>query len=154
MLFIFYNKYDTIKGMKLNTNFTVAVHTILCIAYFQKDNKVTSDFIAGSTGINPVIIRKILGRLQATSIVETKVGVGGSTLSKKAEDISLLDIYKAVSCEEEGERSVFNFHANPNAKCPVGSKIHSVLDEPLSRVQNAMEKELGKISVAELLKGI
>lgn len=140
--------------MKLNTNFTVAVHTILCIAYFQKDNKVTSDFIAGSTGMNPVIIRKILGRLQATSIVETKAGVGGSTLSKKAEDISLLDIYKAVSCEEEGERSVFNFHVNPNAKCPVGSKIHSVLDEPLSRVQNAMEKELGKISVAELLKGI
>ena len=46
--------------MKLNTNFTVAVHTILCIAYFQKDNKVTSDFIAGSTGMNPVIIRKIL----------------------------------------------------------------------------------------------
>lgn len=49
---------------------------------------------------------------------------------------------------------MFNFHVNPNTKCPVGSKIHSVLDEPLSRVQNAMEKELGKISVAELLKGI
>ena len=104
--------------------------------------------------MNPVIIRKILGRLQTASIVETKAGVGGSTLSKKAEDISLLDIYKAVSCEEEGERSVFNFHVNPNEKCPVGSKIHSVLDEPLSRVQKAMEKELGKISVAELMKGI
>ena len=86
--------------MKLNTNLTVAIHTILCIAFFEKDNKVTSEFIAGSTGMNPVIIRKILGKLQAAGIVETKAGVGGSSLSKKTEEITLLDVYKAVSEEE------------------------------------------------------
>lgn len=138
--------------MKLNTNFTVAVHTILCIAYFEKDNKVTSDFIAGSTGMNPVIIRKILGKLQAAGIVETKAGVGGSTIAKKVEEISLLDIYKAVSEEEDEDRSVFNFHSNPNPKCPVGSRIHKVLDEPLSEVQKALEDELKKTTVFDLMK--
>ena len=59
--------------MKLNTNLTVAIHTILCIAYFENDNKVTSDFIAGSTGMNPVIIRKILGKLQAAGIYNADV---------------------------------------------------------------------------------
>ena len=138
--------------MKLNTNFTVAVHTILCIAYFEKDNKVTSDFIAGSTGMNPVIIRKILGKLQSAGIVETKAGVGGSTIAKKVEEISLLDIYKAVSEEDDEDRSVFNFHSNPNPKCPVGSRIHTVLDEPLSDVQKALEDELKKTTVFDLMK--
>ncbi len=137
--------------MKLNTNLTVAIHTILCIAYFEKDYKVTSDFIAGSTGMNPVIIRKILGKLQAAGMVETKTGVGGSTLSKKAEEITLLDVYKAVSEEKESERSVFNFHVNPNPKCPVGSKIHAVLDEPLKSAQKALEEELKKTTIKDLM---
>lgn len=138
--------------MKLNTNLTVAIHTILCIAFFEKDNKVTSEFIAGSTGMNPVIIRKILGKLQAAEIVETKAGVGGSSLSKKTDKITLLDIYKAVSEEEDANRSVFNFHSNPNPKCPVGSKIHLVLEGPLSAAQKALEEQLNKTTVSDLVK--
>ena len=137
--------------MKLNTNLTVAVHTILCIAYFEKSEKVTSDFIAGSTGANPVIIRKILGKLQNAGIVATKAGVGGSTLIKQPEEISLLDIYKAVSEESDDERSVFNFHTSPNTKCPVGKKIHTVLDAPLLSAQKAMEEELAKTTVKDLM---
>lgn len=140
--------------MKLNTNLTVAIHTILCIAYFEESNKVTSDFIASSTNVNPVIIRKMLGKLQAAEIVATKAGVGGSTLVKKAEDISLLDVYKAVSEEADDERSVFNFHSDPNVKCPVGNKIHEVLDTPLSNAQKAMEEELAKTSIKDLLEKI
>ena len=137
--------------MKLNTNLTVAIHTILCIAFFEKDNKVTSEFIAGSTGMNPVIIRKILGKLQAAGIVETKAGVGGSSLSKKTDKITLLDIYKAVSEKEDTDRSVFNFHSNPNPKCPVGSKIHAVLDQPLDNAQKALEEELKKTTIKDLM---
>jgi len=137
--------------MKLNTNLTVAIHTLLCIVYFEKDYKVTSDFIAGSTGINPVIIRKLLGRLQTAGIVETKAGVGGSTLSKPADQITLLDVYKAVSEDDDNERSVFNFHTAPNPKCPVGSKIHTVLDEPLYQVQKTMEEELKKTTIQDLV---
>lgn len=138
--------------MKLNTNLTVATHTLLCIAFFGSDNKVTSDFIAGSTGMNPVIIRKILGKLQSAGIVETKAGVGGSTLSKPTETITLLDVYKAVSDEADDVRSVFNFHTAPNPKCPVGSKIHAVLDEPLEQAQKSMEEELRKTTIKDLLE--
>ena len=68
--------------MKLNTNLTVAIHTILCIVYFDKDNKVNSYFFARSTGMNLVIIRKILGKLQAVGLVETKAGFGGYPFKK------------------------------------------------------------------------
>lgn len=102
--------------------------------------------------MNPVIIRKILGKLQSAGIVETKAGVGDSIIAKKVKEISLLDIYKAVSEEEDEARSVFNFHSNPSPKCPVGSRIHKVLEEPLSEVQKALEDELSKTSVKDLLE--
>ena len=136
--------------MKLSTNFTVAVHTLLCVLHFQKTDKVTSDFIAASTNMNPVIIRKILGKMHKAGLVETRAGVGGSTLLKSADKITLLDIYKAVSEESDDERTVFNFHANPNDKCPVGSKIHAALDKPLENAQKALEAELEKTSLSDL----
>ena len=81
----------------------------------------------------------------------TKAGVGGSSLSKKTEEITLLDVYKAESEEEDTDRSVFNFHSNPNPKCPVGSKIHAVLDQPLDNAQKALEEELKKTTIKDLM---
>lgn len=139
--------------MRISVRFTAAVHTILCIQYFEKDNRVTSDFISASTGVNAVIIRKILLQLQKAGLVETAAGVGGSHLTKKAEEITLLSIYNAIN-EGEDERDVFNFHPNPNGKCPVGRNIHRALDPVLERAQKALEAELSKTTIADLLAEI
>ena len=56
-----------------------------------------------------------------------------------------------MSEEKESERSVFNFHVNPNLKCPVGSKIHAVLDHPLDNAQKALEEELKKTTIKDLM---
>ncbi|MBQ9205739.1 MAG: Rrf2 family transcriptional regulator [Treponema sp.] len=135
--------------MKISVRFTAAIHTLLCILYFEKENRVTSEFISASTGVNAVIIRKILLQLQKANLVETKAGVGGSHLSKKAEEITLLDVYNAIN-EGEEEREVFNFHPNPNQKCPVGRNIHKVLDPALEQAQNALKSELSKTTIADL----
>jgi len=137
--------------MKISVRFTAAVHTLLCIQYFEKDHRVTSDFISASTGVNAVIIRKILLQLQKAGLVETAAGVGGSHLAKKTDEITLLSIYNAIN-EGEEERDVFNFHPNPNPKCPVGRNIHLVLDPALEAAQKAMEAELAKTTIADLLK--
>ena len=106
--------------MRISVRFTAAVHTLLCINYFDGTCKVTSDFIAGSTGVHPVIIRKILLRLQKAGLVSTAPGKGGSHLEKSPEDITLLDVYHAVKSDED---EVFNFHPNPNGNCPIGQNI-------------------------------
>lgn len=139
--------------MKISVRFTAAVHTLLCIQYFEKDMRVTSDFISGSTGVNAVIIRKILLQLQKAELVKTAAGIGGSHLARTADKITLLDIYNAIN-KGEDEREVFNFHPNPNTKCPVGNKIHKVLDPALENVQKAMENEMRKTTLADLLNGI
>lgn len=137
--------------MKISVRFTAAVHTLLCIQYFGKDYRVTSDFISASTGVNAVIIRKILLQLQKAGLVETAAGIGGSHLAKKTDEITLFSIYNAIN-EGEEEREVFNFHPNPNPKCPVGQNIHLVLDPALEAAQKAMEAELAKTTIADLLK--
>ena len=71
--------------MKISVRFTAAVHTLLCIQYFEKDMRVTSDFISASTGVNAVIIRKILLQLQKAGLVKTAAGIGGSHLASMRE---------------------------------------------------------------------
>ena len=44
--------------MQISSRFTLAVHIFTCIDTFQNEYKVTSDFIAGSTNVNPVIIAR------------------------------------------------------------------------------------------------
>lgn len=134
--------------MQISSRFTLAIHIIACIETFKNEYKVTSDFLAGSTNVNPVIVRKILGQLKSAGIVEVARGSGGASLSKPLDRITFLDIYKAVECVENGE--LFHFHENPNPKCPVGRNIHTVLDNRLDKVQQAMENELKKITLADI----
>lgn len=121
-----------------------------CIDTFKDEYKLTSDFLASSTNVNPVIVRKILGQLKTAGLVEVARGSGGASISKPLEEITFLDIYKAVECVGNGE--LFHFHENPNIQCPVGKNIHLILDDRLMQVQNAMEKELASITLADVQK--
>lgn len=134
--------------MQISSRFTLAVHIFACIDTFKDKYKVTSDFLAGSTNVNPVIVRKILGQLKNAGLVEVARGSGGASICRPLEEISFLDIYRAVECVENGE--LFHFHENPNPECPVGKNIHLILDEKLDRVQTAMEKELASITLADV----
>ena len=122
--------------MQISSRFTLAVHIFACIDTFKDEYKITSDFLAGSTNVNPVIVRKILGQLKAAGLVEVARGTGGASISKPLNEITFLDIYKAVECVDNGE--LFHFHENPNTKCPVGRNIHFILDDKLKQVQDAI----------------
>lgn len=134
--------------MQISSRFTLAIHIFACIDTFGNSYKITSDFLAGSTNVNPVVIRKILSQLKNAGLVDVARGTGGTTVTKPLNEITFLDIYRAVDCIENGD--LFHFHENPNPNCPVGRNIHSILDDKLLRVQNAMEQELASITLADL----
>lgn len=136
--------------MQISSRFTLAVHIFACIDVFKDEYKVTSNFLAGSTNVNPVIVRKILGQLKAAGLVEVARGTGGASIPKPLNEISFLDIYNAVECIENGE--LFHFHENPNTDCPVGRNIHTVLDGKLMQVQKAMESELSAITLEDIMQ--
>lgn len=134
--------------MQISSRFTLAVHIFACIDTFKDEYKVTSDFLAGSTNVNPVIVRRILLQLKAAGLIEVARGSGGASIAKPLGEITFLDIYNAVECVGHGE--LFHFHENPNADCPVGRNIHRILDDKLMRVQRAMEKELASITLEDV----
>lgn len=136
--------------MQISSRFTIAVHILACIDTFKDEYKITSDFLAGSVNVNPVIIRKILAQLKAKGLVSVQRGSGGASIAKPVEEITFYDIYEAVECVEQGE--LFHFHENPNQKCPVGRNIHHVLDARLIQVQSALEAELRKITLDAVLR--
>ena len=135
--------------MQITSKFTVAVHILTCIDIFDGQMRVTSDFLSGSTGVNAVIVRNVLGQLRNAGIVETRQGSGGAHLAKALDEITLYDIYKAVDCvDDEG---LFHFHENPNADCPVGRNIHKAMDGRLEAAQAALENELKSTTLAQVV---
>ena len=137
--------------MQISSRFTMAIHMFACIDTFR-DQKMTSDFMAASIGTNPVIVRKLLQQLKAAGLIEVSRGTGGVTVTKPLNEITFLDIYKAVECTPDEE--LFHFHENPNQACPVGKNIHHVLDDKLAKVQEAMERELAAITLADVKRDI
>ena len=114
-----------------------------------KNEKITSDFLAASVNVNPVVIRRLLQQLKAAEIVNVARGSGGAQIAKPLSDITLLDIYHAVECVENG--TLFHFHENPNPQCPVGRNIHNVLDQRLDQIQSAMEQEMAGITMQDIM---
>ena len=133
--------------MKITSRFTVAVHTLLVIRSFQGKAKTTSEFIAASVNVNPVVIRRALQSLKAAGMVEVKAGSGGAEIIKPLAEISLYDVYTAADCVED---ELFHFHENPNPSCPVGRNIHGVLDKHLQDAQRALENSLKGVTLADL----
>lgn len=135
--------------MQISSRFTIAIHIFTCIAVFAKERKITSDFLAASIQVNPVVIRRLLSQLKAAGLVTVTRGSGGAAIAKQLDEITLLAVYQAVSCVDQGE--LFHFHENPSPQCPVGRNIHRVLDGKLTRIQTAMEEEMARITIAEVV---
>ena len=138
--------------MQISSRFTIAIHMLTCMEVFKDEYKITSDFLAGSIQVNPVIIRRILTQLKDAGLIEVRRGTGGAAIVMPPEEITFLDVYRAVDCIEDN--TLFHFHENPNPDCPVGKNIHNILDDKLLRVQEAMERELKAITLADVIRDI
>ena len=135
--------------MQISSRFTIAVHVLICIETFKSDHKITSDFLASSVNVNPVVIRRLLQQLKKSGIVSVTRGSGGAVIEKPLNEITLFDIYNAVECVEND--GLFHFHENPNLLCPVGRNIHSILDVRLEQIQKAMEKEMKSVTIQDIV---
>ena len=66
--------------MRISSRFTIAVHVLICIETFKNDYKVTSEFLAASVNVNPVVIRRLLLQLKKAGIVHVLRGSGGADI--------------------------------------------------------------------------
>ncbi len=135
----------------LSSKLSVGIHMMTIFA-LKPGESLTSEFLADSVNTNPVVIRRLLGSLRASGIVESKTGVGGGwSLLVDPERLTLLDILRAV----EPQNELFALHrSEPNPECPCGQHIQSVLTEVYDQVQDTMTRQLAGITIACITRKI
>jgi Rrf2 family protein len=133
-----------------NSRFSIAVHVLSMLSKCCDEN-MKSEYIAESVNTNAVVIRRLLCELNAAGLVVSQTGAsGGTQLSRRPEDITLLEVYRAVSNKE-----VFNLHrSKPNPRCPVGGNIEEVLSKLQLNVNSAVDRELAKYTMRDVIQSV
>ncbi len=128
-----------------NTRFATAIHIMTLLAKVPQE-WLTSEWIAGSINVNPVIVRKELKELRNAGLIISRLGKeGGTRLSKSAEDIKISEIYAAVKNNEVlGKKN-----QKPNPVCPVGKEINSHLLLLFDATEQLVRDFLGNKSLQE-----
>lgn len=132
-----------------NAKFATKLH-ILTLLGRHPDQWLSSDWIARSIRINPVVVRKELGALKELGWVVSKKGkTGGSMLNVATSQLTLADIYESIK-----PPSILG-HKNDcqNTKCPVGmginSKLESLFDETDGIVVSTLQQKTLKDFIAQ-----
>jgi DNA-binding IscR family transcriptional regulator len=121
----------------ISGKFAITLH-ILTLMSKSPDEFLSSEYIAGSMNINPVLVRKEIGNLKKHGIVESR-----TKLAKSAENISLEDIFNMTF-----ENVTLGYSKNdPNPACPVGKKINQNLDTLYNDINTKICNQLKNISL-------
>lgn len=130
-----------------SSRFSIAVHTLALLA--RADGKpLKSETIARLVKTNPVVIRRLLSELARENLVISQPGAaGGSKLARAPEDILLVEIYRATA-----DKQIFALHRKtPNQECEIGRSIEVVMLQIQNKLDKAIEENLGKITLADVL---
>jgi Rrf2 family protein len=131
-----------------NCRFAFAVHVMAVLAR-QKSDCCPSSRLAKTVNTNPVVIRRLLIDLQEAGLISTIRGpLGGATLKRTPEKVTLRDIHAAVD-----QGNTFATHPNePSAECPVGKNIGKVMQHIQERANRALARELEKTTLADVVR--
>lgn len=128
----------------MKSDFAVALH-IMGFLTARQGKPLSSDTLARSYGTNPVVIRRVLSKLQTADLISSQRGLGGgSVLAQDPAKVSLRQVYEAVNDEPE---FLPRYRGD-------GSEVAEVMGgyiERLSRkAEDALLSHLAGISIAEM----
>ncbi|WP_138993175.1 Rrf2 family transcriptional regulator [Larkinella sp. C7] len=128
-----------------NSRFSIAIH-IMTLLTRANGELLSSDFMAGSVNINPVLVRKEISNLRKKGLIVSKEGKnGGSSLAKPADKILLSAIYEAVR-----QTPLLGQNRNsPNPDCAVGRQINTHLDTLFLDAEKALIARLNQTTLAD-----
>lgn len=135
--------------MHISTKCSVAIHCLIFIYEYGDTKKVTSELLSLSSGTNSVTIRNILSALKKDGIISIKFGTGGATMNCPLNEITLYRICKAI--EPDFLTKLFGIHSSPSPFCPVGKKIHNVLDTSYQKIQDDLCSSLKSITMEDVI---
>lgn len=129
------------SAMQIDSTFTNAIHICVYLDRTEK-NLVNSTELGESIGTNPVVVRRIVGRLKEFGLVKVKQGIGGGYfLGKPSGNITLWDIYLAMKKENPFRCKV------GNEEDVVSVNLPEALEETFIKAEYALKKPLAATTV-------
>ncbi|PPC76465.1 transcriptional regulator [Pokkaliibacter plantistimulans] len=135
--------------MRTDNRLSRMLHVLLHMQ--QHDCSATSDSLAQMLNTHPVVVRRTMASLKQQGYVDAIKGHGGGwTLSCDFEQVTLLDIYRAL-----GESPVFALGLSiDNPDCLIEQAVNAALAEAMQQAEAVLIERLGHLTLAELARGI
>jgi Rrf2 family transcriptional repressor of oqxAB len=132
--------------------FPTALQMVLSVALADRDEfRCTSQMLADGLSTNPSFIRKLLIPLTREGMITASVGKGGGLhLGRAAEEISLRDIYNAVT----EQKRVFLAREDLPPRCRISANINEFFGGVTDEAERAMLEVLSRRGVAQSLDEI
>jgi Rrf2 family protein len=130
--------------LELNRESQYAIRALVLLAV-EEGRSLTGREIAARTDVPERFLGRVLGRLAAAEIVESRIGrTGGYTLRRAPETLSILEILETIEGPTRGARCVLRQRGcDPDAPCA----IHPTW----SSAQDGVIDTLGETSLAALV---
>ncbi len=131
--------------MKRNSRLSLALHTLSHMAQ-DTSRTPTSSEIADHAGTNPVVVRRVLGRLRKAGLLTSERGhSGGWRLARPSHEITLADVYLALEESLVAPRSEPEPHS-----CQVERRLEGRVIEILNEVETTLIDRLSRTTIAEI----
>ena len=129
----------------MNSQITIALHIVGFLA--SRDGEpLTSDRLARTYGTSAVVLRRVLAKLQRAGLVETQRGVGGgSVLARKADRITLKEVFVAVATETQ----IIPRHPG-DGEGGVAPVLAEYINGMYAEAEQAFFESLDNVTVAEM----
>lgn len=132
--------------MKRNSRLSLALHTLSHMAN-DPDRMRTSADIADHAGTNPVVVRRVLGKLREAGLLSSEKGhAGGWRLARAPDSITLADVYLALD-----ERLVpGNTSEDDPSPCHVEEGLHARVAEVLDDIEASLVERLRETTIVDV----
>lgn len=131
--------------MKRNSRLSLSLHTLCHMAGSPERVRTSSD-IADHAGTNPVVVRRVLGKLREAGLLTSEKGhAGGWRLARQPQDITLADVYLALD-----ERMVATDDGREAPDCSVEHALHERVSGVLDEIEETLVRRLSETTIAEV----
>ena len=132
--------------MKRNSRLSLALHTLSHMAGDPGRVRTSAD-IADHAGTNPVVVRRVLGRLREAGLLTSEKGhAGGWKLTRPAQSITLADVYLAL---DEQLVSGGDQDTAPS-RCSVETRLQKRVADVLEEIEESLVQRLRETSIADV----
>lgn len=129
--------------MKRNSRLSLALHSLGHMAADPGALRTSAE-IAAHAGTNPVVVRRVLGRLRAAGLLVAEKGhAGGWRLARAPEAITLADVYLALDERLAPEAE----DAAP--RCDVEHALERRVAAIMDEAEAALVRRLSAMTIAE-----